>query len=48
MPVPADPMTGKPFGYELKDGVAKIIAPPPTGENPTPSNNLRYELRVKK
>ncbi|MFO0849377.1 MAG: hypothetical protein U0871_12605 [Gemmataceae bacterium] len=47
VPVPADPMTGKPFGYEQKDGVAKVIAPPPAGETPTPSNNLRYELRVK-
>ncbi len=47
VPVPDDPLTGKPFPYTLKDGVATIAAPPPAGENPTRSNNFRYELIVR-
>jgi hypothetical protein len=47
VPVPDDPLTGKPFGYAVKKGAAVLTAPPPEGEPPTRSNNLRYELRVR-
>jgi hypothetical protein len=32
VPVPDDPLTGKPFAYSLKDGVATITAPHPKGK----------------
>ena len=46
LPMPTDPVTGKPFAYEIKEGVATL-----TGGNPTPSNastNRVYEFRVQK
>jgi hypothetical protein len=47
VPVPDDPLTGKPFAYALKDGKATITAPPPVGEDMIRSNNFRYELTVR-
>lgn len=44
VPVPTDPVTGKPFEYELKDGEATL-----TGANPgLPSTKRVYKLTVKK
>ncbi|HEV2970970.1 MAG TPA: hypothetical protein VGY55_13440 [Pirellulales bacterium] len=31
VPLPVDPVTGKPFGYTLADGKATLDAPPPAG-----------------
>jgi hypothetical protein len=42
VPVPNDPLTGKPFGYVLKDGIAELTAPREAGII------LRYELRFVK
>jgi hypothetical protein len=47
VPVPDDPLTGKPFDYRLDNGRAVIAAPPPAGEQPNRSNNFRYELTVR-
>jgi hypothetical protein len=44
VPVPDDPLTGQPFAYTLKNGVATVAGPPPAGEKPTRANNFRYEL----
>lgn len=43
--VPADPISGKPFEYGVKDGVATL-----TGKNPSgmESDNRVYELRLRK
>lgn len=46
LPLPADPLTGKPFEYAVKDGVATLH-----GTNPQPGNpqtNRVYELRIAK
>jgi hypothetical protein len=48
VPVPDDPLTGKPFAYRLKDRVATITAPPPEREDPRPSNNFRYERTARR
>src|SRR5262249_12962990 len=44
VPVPLDPLTGKPFVYRLAGGKATLYGPPPAGEQPGPSNSLSYEL----
>ncbi len=46
LPIPPDPVSGKPFSYSVKDGVATL-----TGENPTPGSertNRVYEIRIRK
>jgi hypothetical protein len=49
VPVPNDPVTGKPFEYELmKNGKAVIWAPAPLGEQPHAGNALKYELTLAK
>lgn len=47
VPVPEDPWTGKPFEYTADGQKFTLVAPPPTGEKPTMSNNLRYEITVR-
>jgi hypothetical protein len=47
VPVPDDPLTGKPFEYMLAYGKATITAPPPVGENPHKGNNFQYVLSVR-
>ena len=42
---PADPVSGKPFGYAVKDGVATLTGTNPTGQ---PTDNRVYELRLRK
>ncbi|QJW98335.1 hypothetical protein [Frigoriglobus tundricola] len=48
LPVPADPMTGKPFVYELKDGRALIRGTPPRGLETWPTYNRVYAVTVRK
>jgi hypothetical protein len=48
VPIPADPLTGKPFVYRLKGGTALLSGPPPEGEEATPENKLSYELSLKR
>jgi len=46
LPVPADPVTGKPFIYEVMDGVAVIRArPPQTSRRPLLQPGLRGKIR---
>lgn len=44
VPMPLDPVTGKEFVYKLTADKATLLAPPPAGEQPTPTNSLSYEL----
>jgi hypothetical protein len=48
LPLPVDPVTGKPFLYELKDGKAVIRGTPPPGREKDPSFNRVYEVTVRK
>lgn len=48
LPLPVDPVTGKPFGYELKDGTATIRGTPAPGREKEPSFNRVYEVTVRK
>lgn len=47
VPVPADPLTGKPFEYALSGDTFTLTAPPPDGEAANPGNSLRYTVTVK-
>jgi hypothetical protein len=48
LPLPADPVTGKPFVYELKDGKATVRGTPAPGREKDPSFNRAYEITVRK
>ena len=48
LPLPVDPVTGKPFVYEVKDGKAVIRGTPPPGREKEPSFNRVYEITVRK
>jgi len=49
VPVPDDPVAGKPFAYELtKDGKARLSGPAPKGEQPHVGNSINYELTLTK
>ena len=48
LPLPVDPVTGKPFVYELKDGTATIRGTPAPGREKEPSFNRVYEVTVRK
>jgi hypothetical protein len=44
VPLPTDPVTGKPFDYEARGDTAILAAPPSQGLAKTPNNAWRYEL----
>jgi hypothetical protein len=46
VPVPTDPMTGKPFAYSSDGGKATLHAPPPEGDKPDNYNTFTYELTL--
>jgi hypothetical protein len=48
LPLPVDPVTGKSFGYELKDGMANILGTPPVGSEKVPTLNRVYEITIRK
>jgi hypothetical protein len=48
VPVPDDPMTGKPFEYRLAGDKAILHAPAPNGEKPDKDSDLAYELTLKR
>jgi len=48
VPLPVDPFTGKPFHYELKDGVAHLRGNPPKGDENNSAYNLHYEIAIRK
>jgi hypothetical protein len=45
VPVPIDPLSGREFEFESKDGRASLVAPAPEGEK---SGSLRYELTIRR
>jgi hypothetical protein len=46
LPLPADPVTGKPFDYSVKDGVATLHG---ASSNPDdPRQNRYYEITIRK
>jgi hypothetical protein len=47
VPVPADPLTGRPFEYAVTGDTFTLTAPPPDGEPANPGNSLRYTVTVK-
>jgi hypothetical protein len=47
VPVPPDPMTGKPFEYRLEGDRAVLTGPAPAGEKPDRANTIRYELTMR-
>jgi hypothetical protein len=47
VPLPADPMTGKPFDYKADGATATLSAAAPPGDT-TPQNTLVYELTLRK
>jgi hypothetical protein len=48
VPVPPDPVTGKPFEYEARGDTARLAAPVPAGQKPPPYMLLVYELTVQR
>lgn len=48
VPLPVDPFTGKPFRYEVVDGVAHIRGTPPKGDEQNVAYNLHYEIIIRK
>ena len=45
VPIPADPVSGKPFGYKLEGGTATLDAPPPPGMR-WDVLGARYEITI--
>jgi hypothetical protein len=48
VPIPMDPMTGKPFDYRLDGGKAHMNATAPPGEPAHEWNTLRYEITLRR
>ncbi len=48
VPLPVDPFTGRPFRYEVKDGVAHLRGSPPKGDEQNVAYNLHYEIVIRK
>lgn len=48
LPLPPDPFTGRPYRYELLNGVASVRATPPPGREGDASLNRVYEVSVRK
>jgi hypothetical protein len=48
VPLPDDPLTGKPFRYYVDGATAHLRGSPPPGEEKNPAFNVRYELTIQK
>lgn len=48
VPIPLDPMTGKPFTYRVAGEGAMLSAPPPLEEKANSYNSLHYELTIRR
>ncbi len=48
VPLPADPFTGKAFGYRVEGVTAHLHGSPPRGEEHNPRYNVRYEVTIQK
>ena len=46
VPLPDDPITGKPFSYELHGGTAHLRGSPPAGEKTNPAFRLHFEVTL--
>ena len=48
VPVPNDPVTAKPFAYEVTPGGYRLDAPPPAGQTPTVVNAIALSVTVQR
>jgi hypothetical protein len=48
LPLPVDPVTGKPFVYKLEGGTATVRGTPPPGMEKQAIYNVRYEVTIAK
>ncbi|MDB5308996.1 MAG: hypothetical protein JWO38_3198 [Gemmataceae bacterium] len=48
VPLPPDPITGKPFPYRVDGATAHLRGSPPPGEEKIPAFNVRYEVTIRK
>jgi hypothetical protein len=48
VPLPDDPITGKPFRYEVDGNTAHLRGTPPAEEKNNPKYNVHYEVTVRK
>jgi hypothetical protein len=48
LPLPVDPITGKPFIYKLNDATAILRGTPPPGQEKVAAYNVRYEVTIVK
>jgi hypothetical protein len=48
VPIPTDPMTGKPFKYQARGNQATLYAGPPPGEEPHQRNAIKYVITLRK
>jgi len=48
VPIPQDPITGKPFAYTVKGNQATLYAPPPAGEQANQGNAVQFEITLAK
>jgi hypothetical protein len=48
LPLPVDPVTGKPFPYQLDGNTAKLRGTPPAGMENRPGYDVRYEVTIVK
>jgi hypothetical protein len=48
VPLPVDPITGKPFRYELAGTTAHVRGTPPPGQENVPIFNIHYEITMEK
>jgi hypothetical protein len=48
VPLPVDPVTGKPFRYEVSGNTAHLRGSPPSGQEKVPPYNIHYEVTLQK
>jgi hypothetical protein len=48
VPLPVDPISGKPFPYKVEGPTATLKGTPPRGLEENASSNVRYELTLRK
>jgi hypothetical protein len=48
LPLPVDPITGKPFAYKLDSPTAVLRGTPPPGQEKIAAYNVRYEITIAK
>jgi hypothetical protein len=46
VPLPDDPLTGKPFRYEVIGNTAQLRGQPPAGEEKNAEFNVHYEVTL--